>query len=83
MKKHKRTKILKEHPAGIPDYKPRFGFYEFGESSINFYIRIGAKRFVNHYSMKSQFIKNLHKRFNKEGIIIPYPIRTVYMHKEK
>ncbi|CAN5537950.1 hypothetical protein BH24ACT21_BH24ACT21_06440 [soil metagenome] len=32
---------------------------------------------VNQYLIKHEFIKRLHKRYGKEGIEIPFPIRTI------
>jgi small-conductance mechanosensitive channel len=34
---------------------------------------------VNKYLVRHEFIKALHKRYNAEGIEIPFPIRTVHM----
>lgn len=30
-----------------------------------------------------EFVKELHKRYKKEGIEIPFPIHTVYMRKKR
>jgi small-conductance mechanosensitive channel len=38
--------------------------------------------YVDQYQLKHEFIKRLHERYRKEGIIIPYPARTVYMKPE-
>lgn len=32
------------------------------------------------YLVKHEFIKRLHRRFDREGIVIPFPIRTL-VHK--
>jgi small-conductance mechanosensitive channel len=36
-----------------------------------------AKEFVDQYVIKHEFVKRLHTRFNDEGIVIPFPIRTI------
>ncbi len=36
-----------------------------------------AGEFVDGYLMKHEFIKALHARYNREGIVIPFPIRTL------
>jgi len=36
-----------------------------------------AQRFVDNYLIKHEFIKALQERYRKEGIVIPFPIRTL------
>jgi small-conductance mechanosensitive channel len=74
--------ILAEVPGGVPDFEPIFRYYAFDDSSINFRVILRSKEFVDQYLLRHEFIKALHKRFNEEGIEIPFPIRTVYMHEE-
>lgn len=42
-----------------------------------------AKEFVDNYLIKHEFIKRLHKRYAKEGIIIPFSIRAINYEQEK
>ena len=65
--------------GGKSDHKPVFRYEEFGDSSINFRVRMFVQTFQNQFLIKHTFIKELHKRFNAENIEIPFPIRTVYM----
>ncbi len=74
-------KILKEHPAAVSEFEPKVIFQEFADSGIQLVILLAAKRYVDHAGIKSQFIKNLHQRFQKENIVIPYPTRTIYAQK--
>jgi len=67
--------------GGIPEFEPFIRFHTFADSSINFSVILRVKEFVNQYLIKHEFIKSLHKRFNAEGIEIPFPIRTVYSKK--
>lgn len=62
--------------------KPNIRFREFGDSSITFSARLPIKRFMDQYKVASEFIKRLHKRFDEEGIEIPYPIRNIYFRNE-
>jgi hypothetical protein len=32
---------------------------------------------VDQYLIKHELIKRLHRRFNQEGIVVPFPIRTI------
>jgi small-conductance mechanosensitive channel len=39
--------------------------------------------FTDQFLIKHEFIKRIHKRFNREGIMIPYPIRALNYEQEK
>jgi small-conductance mechanosensitive channel len=64
-------------PGTIPGFEPRMRFHSFGESSINFTAWQGAKDYVSGLALKHEFIKRLHSRYGREGIGIPFPIRTI------
>jgi small-conductance mechanosensitive channel len=74
--------VLGEIQGGIPEFEPFIRYHTFGDSSIDFTVILRTREFINQYIIKHEFIKRLHERYNKEGINIPFPIRTVYM-KEK
>jgi len=57
--------------------KPAFKFRNFGESSINFMVYFRGNKYGDQNPIIHQFIKKLHNRFDKEGIEIPFPIRTL------
>jgi small-conductance mechanosensitive channel len=38
-----------------------------------------GQEFVAQYLIKHEFIKRVHRRFDAEGIVIPFPIRTIAM----
>ena len=59
------------------DYDPIVRFQVFDDSSINFTVYMRAGRYGDHHPMIHEFIKRLHKRFDEEGIEIPFPMRTV------
>lgn len=69
--------IMKTVPGGVPAFEPFIRYHSFGESSVNFTVILRAKQFVDQYLIKHEFIKALHERYKKEGIVIPYPIRTL------
>jgi small-conductance mechanosensitive channel len=75
--------VLKEVPGGVKDFEPFIRYHTFGESSINFTVILRAKEFIDQFLLKHEFIKRLHKRYKKENINIPFPIRTVYLKKEE
>lgn len=77
--------VMKER-AGITDFEkfpPSVRFNEFGDSNINFNLWFGVQKATDQYRVKHELIKALKKRFDKEGIVIEYPVSNVYVRKEK
>jgi small-conductance mechanosensitive channel len=70
-------RVMAEVPGGVPDFEPFIRYHTFADSSINFTVILRAKEFVDQYLIKHEFVKRLHTRFNDEGIVIPFPIRTI------
>jgi small-conductance mechanosensitive channel len=75
--------VMKEIPGGVPEFEPFIRYHTFADFSINFTVILRAKEFVDNYLIKHEFIKKLHERFAKEGIIIPYPIRAINYQQEQ
>jgi small-conductance mechanosensitive channel len=69
--------VMREIAGGVPEFEPFVRYHTFGDSSINFTVILRAKEFVDQYLIKHEFVKRLHARFNEEGIVIPFPIRTI------
>lgn len=68
---------LQESEAGVKDFEPVIRFFAFGESSIRMKAVLRVREFDDQFAVKSEFIKKLLVRYNKEGINIPFPTRTV------
>lgn len=73
--------IMKNVAGGIPGFKPFIRYHTFNDFSIDFTVILRAKEFVDNYLIKHEFIKALHKRYKREGIEIPFPIRTITQEK--
>lgn len=69
--------VMKTVQGGVPTFKPFIRYHTFNNFSIDFTVILRCKEFVDNYLIKHEFIKRLHKRYAKEGIIIPYPIRAI------
>lgn len=69
--------VMKEVQGGVPEFDPFIRYHTFNDFSIDFTVILRAKEFVDNYLIKHEFIKRLHERYNKEGIVIPYPIRAI------
>lgn len=68
--------------GGVPEFTPFIRFHTFNNFSIDFTVILRCKEFVDNYLIKHEFIKRLHKRYAKEGIVIPYPIRAINYSQE-
>jgi len=73
--------LLKTVTGGVGAFEPFVRFNKFADSSINFTVILRAKEFVDKFLLTHEFIKRLKKRYDKESIVIPFPIRTVYLQK--
>ncbi|MBI4115934.1 MAG: mechanosensitive ion channel family protein [Candidatus Omnitrophica bacterium] len=69
--------IQKKVQGAVDNFEPFIRYHTFADSSINFTVILRVKEFVDQYLVKHEFIKALHERYKKEGIIIPFPIRTL------
>lgn len=75
--------VMQEISGGVPEFEPFIRYHTFDDFSINFTVILRAKEFVDQYVVKHEFIKRLHKRYAKERIVIPYPIRAINYRQEK
>ncbi len=75
--------VMKEVQGGVAGFDPFIRYHTFDAFSINFTVILRALEFVDQYLIKHEFIKRLHRRYAKEGIIIPYPIRAINYEQEK
>jgi small-conductance mechanosensitive channel len=62
--------------------KPVIRFDELGESSIDFFIQVIVDDRANKLEVIDYLNTEIYKRFEKEGIEIPFPQRVVYVKKE-
>jgi small-conductance mechanosensitive channel len=69
--------VMRDVTGGVPEFEPFIRYHTFADSSINFTVILRAKEFVDQFLVKHEFVKRLHTRFNDEGIVIPFPIRTI------
>lgn len=69
--------MLDTSPHGVKEYGGYFGFDEFGDSNVDFWLFVQAKDRSASFELRSALIQKLHWRFNEEGIVINYPVRTL------
>ncbi len=71
------TQVVNESKYGVNEVEPFFGFEEFGESNVTFWIFVQATDRTGSFILTSELVKGIHARFRKEGIEINYPMRKL------
>jgi small-conductance mechanosensitive channel len=73
------NELMKDYASHLKNFEPKVRFFEFADSSINMKVWLATDLYENQFTMRHEFVKRLHKKFNTAGIVIPFPIRTIYM----
>jgi len=73
--------ISQQVPGGDKTFEPFVRFHAFADSSINLTVYLRCKEYFDKFLLQHEFIKSLKKRYDQEGINIPFPIRTL-IHKK-
>jgi small-conductance mechanosensitive channel len=73
------SEVMRAVEGGVPDFEPLVRYHTFAESSVNFTVIMRGQRYDSQFLIKHEFIKRLHQRYGREGIEIPFPIRTVHL----
>jgi small-conductance mechanosensitive channel len=63
--------------------EPTIRFNELGDSSIDFFIQVIVDERSNKMGVLDYLNTEIYKRFNEEGIEIPYPQRVIHMKKDE
>lgn len=74
--------VLETSPAAVKEYGGWFGFDNFGESNVNFWLFVQAKDRLAGYELQTALIQHLHQSLRTEGIVINYPMRTLELPKD-
>jgi small-conductance mechanosensitive channel len=69
--------VLDNVEGGAGDFEPLIRYHTFNESGIDFTVILRAREFADQYLLKHEFVKRLHRRYKAEGIVFPFPIRSL------
>ncbi|HIQ51501.1 MAG TPA: mechanosensitive ion channel [Nautiliaceae bacterium] len=72
-------KVAERNSKRIKDEDVEVWFYELGEYSLRFLVVFKVPSADDMWPARCEFIENVYKELSKEGIEIPYPIRTIYL----
>jgi small-conductance mechanosensitive channel len=76
------TKVLENSPSANKEYGGYFGYDKFGDSNVDFWIFAQATDRAASFQLKNTLMQSLHAEFNKAGIVINYPVRTLQLPQE-
>ncbi len=74
---------LKETPEAVPSFESVVQWKTFGDSAILLSVLLKSRDYTNQYLVRNAFMKKLHKRYQAEGIGIPFPTQTVFQRTVK
>lgn len=69
--------VAEEFSGADEDVEPVLRFRAFGDSSVQFMVRVYVGDFSRQFRVKHELVKRIHARYREEGITIPFPIRTL------
>ena len=75
--------VVNASEHAVKDGEPWFGFEEFGDSNITFWIFIRATDRLGSFHLTSELVKAIHSRLTQEGIEINYPVRRLVFPPEQ
>ncbi len=75
------AEIVESHDKVLKDPAPVIRLHELGESSVNFVVRPWAKT-VDYWEVYWGVTREVKRRFDAEGISIPFPQRDVHIYRE-
>lgn len=71
------TKVVNQHPDVLPDPRARVLATEFGDSSISLDVRFWVDSHSNWQVIRSEVIQAIKIAYDKAGVVIPFPMRTL------
>jgi small-conductance mechanosensitive channel len=72
--------VAAEHPGVLKDPKPDVIFEEFGDSSLNFVLRVWTSEYITRPpSLRSDLNFRIKKMFSENGVEIPFPQRDLHV----
>jgi small-conductance mechanosensitive channel len=65
--------VLATIPGGVPSFTPMVRFHTFGPNGVVGSVMLRAQEFTDQFLLRHEFVKRLHERYGREGIVVPYP----------
>jgi small-conductance mechanosensitive channel len=71
--------VVRRFSGNVRGLEPALRFHTFGDSSVDFTVRMPVEEFSGQFRVRHEYVKQLHARYRDEGINIPFPIRTLVL----
>ncbi|HNS56493.1 MAG TPA: mechanosensitive ion channel [Smithellaceae bacterium] len=72
--------IAMDNPGVLKNPRPDVLFFEYGESAMNFNLRVWTREYINSPGvLKSQLYYEIARRFREKGIEIPFPQYDIHI----
>lgn len=75
------NEVVLNHPLVLKDPEPTIKLHELADSSVNFVVRPWANT-TDYWTVHWDLTRTIKKRFDDEGISIPYPQHDIHLKKE-
>jgi len=76
-------RAIAELDGFVKDQEPVVRFTDFGDFSLDFLLIVWVEDFDLQFALGSELRHRIFRRFQEEGIEIPFPIRTVYLRQDQ
>lgn len=70
--------VLRQVQGGVAAFEPFIRYHTFGDSSINFTVILRVQQYTDRFLVTHEFIRKLKRRYEVEGIEIPFPQRVLH-----
>ena len=74
--------VSRDNPLVVTEPEPRVRFRTFGDSSLDFELLCWAHRPHDKGRIIHELNREIYKAFGRDGIVIPFPQRDVYVHSQ-
>jgi small-conductance mechanosensitive channel len=68
--------VMRDVPCGVRDHEPFVQYTSFATANIGFQVMLRSQEFAGQYLIKHEFLKRLHERYAREGIVIRSMAKT-------
>ena len=68
---------LDSAPGATEGFEPVVRFAGYGDSGMRLAVSLGARSLRDSHVVRHEFLKRLTARYRREGIVIPFPTRTI------
>ncbi|HTL12151.1 MAG TPA: mechanosensitive ion channel family protein [Bdellovibrionota bacterium] len=71
--------VMNRTPGALAGFEPVLRFTGFADSGISFNVALGAAEHGGQDLLRHEFLKAIQRRYQKVGIEVPYPQRTLHV----